>query len=238
MVKRHLSRLNAPKTWPIKRKGIKFITKPNPGSHSLATSMPISLVLKEMLKLVKTSAEAKKVLNSRKLKVNGKVKTDLKYSVGLMDVIQIGVLKENYRVLMNPKGKIIFHKISDAEAILKPSKIVDKTILKNKVVQINLSDGTNLLVKKDTYKVGDTVVIDLVKDKVKDHLKFEKGMLVYLESGKKVSSLGTIDSVKVFKGKQPDIIVFKGEDGHLLETKKEYAFVIGKQKPVISLPEK
>lgn len=35
MVRRHLKRIAAPKTWPIKRKEHKWIVRPTPGPHPL-----------------------------------------------------------------------------------------------------------------------------------------------------------------------------------------------------------
>jgi small subunit ribosomal protein S4e len=238
MVKKHLIRLNAPKTWPIKRKGLMFITRPNPGSHNLKTSMPTGVVLKEMLKHVKTTKEVKRILNSKGFIVNKKARVNPKYPVGLMDTIEIPAIKENYRALISRKGKLIFHSIKEAETAIKPCKIVGKRTLKNKKLQLNLNDGTNILVKKDEYKVGDTIVLDLKKKEIKQHIKFEKGALVYMTSGKMVATIGNVESVKSFKGKQPDSLIFKTKDGNILETKKEYAIVIGKDKPTITLPEK
>ena len=88
MVKRHLSRLNAPKSWPIKRKGIKFIRKPSPGAHTLRQCISLSLVIQNMLKYAKTSKEIKKILHERKILVNGKVKRDSAFAVGIMDVLK------------------------------------------------------------------------------------------------------------------------------------------------------
>jgi len=51
----HLSTLAAPKSWPIKRKGIKWITRPKSGPHNLKSSLPLIVVLRDMLKLTKIS---------------------------------------------------------------------------------------------------------------------------------------------------------------------------------------
>ena len=55
-----LKRLNAPKSWPVPRKSNVWVTSPNPGPHSLDGCMPLSVVLRDMLKVVDTAAEAKK----------------------------------------------------------------------------------------------------------------------------------------------------------------------------------
>nr|MCK4930221.1 30S ribosomal protein S4e [Nanoarchaeota archaeon] len=58
--------------------------------------------------------------------------------------------------------------------------------------------------------------------------KLEKGALVYLYKGKHAGQLVVIDD---FKGNN---IVFK-INKDVFETKKAYAFVVGKDRPVISL---
>ncbi len=73
MVKNHLSRLNAPKSWPIQRKGIKFIVRPSAGAHNMRECIPLNLVLKGLLKYSRTTKETKSVLNAGNVLINGKV---------------------------------------------------------------------------------------------------------------------------------------------------------------------
>ena len=54
MIKKHQKRLTAPKTWPIKRKGIKFITRPNPGKK-FEYSISLNTVLKDFIKKTNTT---------------------------------------------------------------------------------------------------------------------------------------------------------------------------------------
>ena len=60
MIKRHLKRYATPKTWNIKKKGIIFITRPNPGAHPRVLSMPINVVLRTMIQCVNTTKKRKK----------------------------------------------------------------------------------------------------------------------------------------------------------------------------------
>ena len=57
-------------------------------------------------------------------------------------------------------------------------------------------------------------------------------MLVYLVGGKHAGTLGIIENVSENK------IAYKEQagEGKKYETLKEYAFVIGKDKPIVSLP--
>ena len=55
MVKSHLKRIAAPRTWDIDRKTTKFIARPKPGQHTLQLGMPLAVLLKEILKKMKTN---------------------------------------------------------------------------------------------------------------------------------------------------------------------------------------
>lgn len=233
MVKNHLSRLSAPKSWPIARKGSKFVLKTSPGASSIAKSVSITLILREMLGLAKTAKEAKAIINSGKLLINKKVKKDPAHGVGLMDVVEIDEIKGYYRMLLDYKGKFMLHPIPKAETGLRPCKIRSKKLIKAGKIQLSLHDGSNIIVDNKDYKPGDTLLLS--DGKVKEHFKMEKGATVFITGGNKVSSVGTMEKVKSFKGCQDDDIVVKSKKA-LFETRKKYAFVIGKDKPSISLP--
>ena len=66
MAKNHITRLNAPTTWPIKKKGITWIVRPYPCGHKLEYCIPISVVLRTMTNHAKTMKEVKMILNNRK----------------------------------------------------------------------------------------------------------------------------------------------------------------------------
>jgi small subunit ribosomal protein S4e len=236
MVKQHLSRLAAPRSWPVKRKGIKFISRPSPGPHSMNNSMPINLILRDLLKITKTTNETKKILHNKEVLVDKKIRKDPNFPVGIFDVIEMPKIKLSYRLVYAKTGKIMVKQIDAKESNIKPCKIINKTILKKGKVQLNLDDGSNLLIDKDKYKVNDTVVILLDKREIKEHLPFDKGALIYIKGGKKIAALAKLQSIKPGEGLQPDNIIFKIKDGEF-ETRKDYAMVVGKDKPVIALDE-
>lgn len=229
MIKRHLKRLAVPKSWDIKRKGITFITRPKPGAHSYEEGLPITLVLKDMLKYAHTTHEVKKLLINKSILVDGTRRKDHRFIIGLMDVISIPELKEYYRILVNEKGKLILVKIDEKEAKLKPCKITGKKLVKKKM-QLNLFDGRNILVdKKNDYKTGDTIVIEIPSQKIVQHIKLERNAFLFITLGKKVGNVGKAENISQKE------ITFKSESGEIIETRKKYVFVIGKEKPVIRL---
>lgn len=222
----HLKRLYAPKSWRLKRKGIKFVVKPSPGPHSLKLSIPLSLVFRELLGTASNIKEVKRILFNNTVLVDGIRRKDHRFPVGIFDVIEIKETKDMFRIVFDNK-KIDLLKIEKNEANLKPCKITGKQKV-GKKMQLSLYDGKNLLVDKDTYKLGDTIVVEMPGNKIKNHLKLEKGNTIYLTGGKHLGIVGVVEDIKEGKVK------YKSSEG-VFETLKEHAFVIGADKPVLSV---
>ena len=223
MVKRHLKRLATKRSWPIKRKGITFITRPKPSGHNAMLSTSLNTLLKEMLYIAKTTKEVKYLLQHKEILVDGIKKTDHRFAAGLFDVISIKDTKENFRVLINKNGKLTLIKIDDKEAGLKPCKVIGKTHLKGDMLQINLNDGKNILTKKDGVKVGDTMILTIPEQKIKEIVKLDKGARIFLTGGGHIGTVGIVENID---GKT---IIFKSENDKF-ETLKKYAFAINRIK--------
>ena len=218
----------APTTWRIKRKGAKFVLRSNPGKQT-ELSMPVSLVLKNILKKCKTTKEVKSILNENEVIIDGKRRKDYKYPLGVMDVISFPITDEHYRMIITEKTRLDLIKIDKKESKLKPTKIIGKKILGKDKIQLNLFDGRNITIKKNDYSVGDTIVFKLPEQEIKEKFSMEKGNFVFLYKGKKKGEQGTIEEVK--EGK----IKIKNANGDIIMTEKEYAFVIGKNKPFVKI---
>jgi len=237
--KRHLKRLAAPSQWYLQRKSYKWAVRPRPGPHSMKTSIPLIYIVRDYLGYAKTAREARKILNEGKVLVDGRVRKDYKFPVGIMDVVSIPETGEHYRVLPNRIGKLILHPISEEEAKLKPLRISNKRMVKGAKVQLNLHDGSNHLVtmdEKDKYRTAYTVLMKVPEREVVEVIPFEVGAYVFVTQGKNVARKGKIVEVRQFPMGWPDVVTIEDENGELFDTLKEYAFVIGKEKPEISLP--
>jgi len=230
MTKDHLKRLFAPKSWNIKRKKDVFITRPNPGPHPFSLGMSLNSMLRDQLRYGKTRKEVVSILNNKDVLVNSVRRKDPKFMVGFMDLLSLPDFKEHYRILLTKKGRLQPVKIDDKESKVKISRIIGKRNIRKKT-QVNLSDSRNLLVDKDDYKVGDSLVIDLAKGTPAKHLKLEKSAFIFLTKGSHVGETGVIEDLK------EGSVFFKSKDGQVFETGKDCVFVIGKQKPEISIPE-
>jgi len=227
MGKNHLKRLNAPKKWRIKRKGLKFITRPSPGPHNINASMPLNIIIRDMLKYASTAREVRNILQNKNVLVNGIKRKEPNFPVGLFDVIEIVETKEYFRFIIDQKGKLNLVATEKADAELRACKITGKTKLKGKT-QLNLSDGCNILVEKDDYSTYETLFLTIPKKEIKKRIKFSKGALVYLTGGKNIGQIGTIEDIK------GNMVFYKTENG-VFETLKDYAFIIGEEKPLIKI---
>ena len=222
MVKNHLKRIAAPKHWTIGRKTNTFVTRPKPG-RSFELAMPLSHVLKELLKKGQTTKEVRFILQSTEVLVNGRRVHDHRRPIGFMDVISFPSINEHYRMTLSNNGKLVLATINDAAK--RVVKISGKTRV-TKGTQINCLDGTNLLVEKDVYKPGDSVL--LVDGNVNKHLPLKEGASIMLTGGRHLAVTGT---VKALEG---GIIRFSTEDGELT-TALRHAYVIGIAQPEVSV---
>jgi len=224
----HLKRMASPRTWNVKRKGEKFITKLTPGPHNSDLGMPFGVLLKEILGKAASSTEAKRIMNSNEIKIDGTSRKDVRFPVGLFDTIEFIGTGECFRVILNKGGKIDLAKISREEALLKPCKIIGKSMVKGKI-QLNLYDGKNILVGNNGHKVGDTVLIRLPGQAVSKHLKLGKKSAIFLTGGRHIGEVGNVEDISKNR------IVYKNEQSNIIETSKKYAFVVGEDKPLITV---
>ncbi len=244
--RRHLKRKPAPAFWPIHRKEAVWTGKPNPGPHAIAQSLPLTLVLRDMLGLAKTRREVKTVISQEKVLVDGMVQKEALFPTGLMDVISIRDAEKWYRVLSSEKG-LTLHPISKDEAGVKLCRVENKTILKGGNVQLNLHDGRNLLIpvkdpnrhEEDVFKTLDTVKITLPSQEVQGRLKMIEGVPAMIVSGKNIGRHGKIVAIEHREGqkRKNSLVTIEDSRGNRFQTTIEYVFVVGDTQTHISLPE-
>lgn len=227
MTKNHLKRINAPRTWPVNRKGTKWIMKPSSGPHELEQSMPLNVVIRNLLGYAGKTKEVKKILHNKEILVDGISRGDVKFPVGIFDVISIPKTKENFLFLLNKKGKFFLSKLDEKYANLKYIQIIGKKMLKKNILQLNFSNGYNLIGDVKNYNVGDSIVINLKDKKVVNHLKLEKNSIVYVTGGSYVGLIGTINKLHSSNSLRNDMVELKFGD-KMVNTLRKYVFVIDK----------
>ncbi len=230
----HQKRLSAPKTYKIPRKIFKWIVKPFPGPHN-KNAIPLLIIVRDYLKLVDTAREARRVISSGEILVDGVPRKNYKFPVGLFDVIKIPKLEKSYRIVFDKKGRYVPIEIKDDN--LKLYKIVNKTMVRGGRIQLNLFDGTNILGSNE-FKTKDSILMQIPEKKIVDHLRFEEGALVMITGGSHAGEIGRVKSYKVVRSSAPNLVTVVKDDGTEFTTIVDYVFVIGKKdsdKPVIDI---
>ena len=231
----HLKRLVAPQFWPVPKKKYTWTFTPSPGPHKKNESIPLAIIVRDVLGLVETGKEAKRIIKARELLVDGKVRTDHRYPVGLLDVVSIPKMNKHYRIVPYKNGlKLI--EIDENDAKKKILKIVNKRSIKRNRFQLNLNDGRNIIVKENKYKTNASLLVELPSLKILDYVEMDVGNLVLITSGQNSGKIARIVEVKEGRFNVKPKLICEAE-GKKIEVLKEHAIVVGKDEPLIKVSE-
>ncbi|MDD3753933.1 MAG: 30S ribosomal protein S4e [Methanobacterium sp.] len=232
--RKHLKRFKSPEHWPIHPKEFKWTVKPSPGPHSIEGSLPLLIIVRDILQIADNAREARIILNNGDILVDGRIRKDYKFPVGFMDVIQIPKTGIAYRALPDERGRLALHPIEKENMDFKLCRIEDKTTIKGGKTQLNLHDGRNFITDGE-YKTGDVLVLNVPEQEIKDHIKFESGTVGLITGGKHIGEKGTVKEINITHGSMPNTVLMETKQ-KTFQTLQEYVFVLGKDKPVITLP--
>ncbi len=189
----HTKRLAIPKVIPVSnKKETKFMITSSPGPHSKSEAIPIRVLLREVLGVAKSASEAKKLLKTRKVLIDGKARTDEAFPVGLMDVVFLKGGDKTYRIVVNRKGKLV--PVETKEASKKIAKVIGKRTVAGGKFMAVLHDGRNISIDNNV-KVGDSLVISLPEQKVQEVLKFQKGVRCLVTEGKHSGEIAVLEEL-------------------------------------------
>lgn len=230
---KHMKRLASPRVWLIPKKRHIWAVKQSPGPHPIERSVPLLIMVRDMLGFCDTAREGRRIIGDRNILIDGRIVTNYKMPVGFMDVLTIPKAKEDYRALLDTRGKIRPIRISKDRAKWKLVRIENITTIKGGKTQLNLHDGRNILVDKGRYKTGDVLKIELPTQKILNSYALEKGNVAIIIGGRHSGQIGTIENYKVTRGPKPNIVEFK--EG--FSTIRDHVFVVGRKSPEITVPE-
>ena len=228
-----IRRLTAPRSWPIKRKAHHWVTKTSPGAHALEDSVPVTVVVRDLLKICDTAAEVKRVVSNRDMLVDGKIVKDVKKGIGLMDVVSFPKSNTHYRMMINVRGKLTLVPIPEEKASWKLCRIDNKTTVRGGKIQLNLHDGRNILADSDEHKTGDVLKIEVPSQKILESYKMGEGSLALITSGSNVGKAEIIDEIIVRRLSSDNIVNFKNGSS----TTRSNIFVIGNKVSEVELIE-
>jgi small subunit ribosomal protein S4e len=216
----HLKRHAMPAIWHLARKRKVFAVRPSPGPHPRDNCIPLQVVLRDVLHYVENAGEAKKILNEGRVLVDKKARKDIHYPLGLMDVLEIPDVKEQFRVGVNRKG-LVLEKIPASEAGKKLCRIKNKTAVKGGMVQLNLHDSILIQLRDTSHPMqrGDKEILK--------HFRLEKGSYAVITAGRNTGVKGKIRDIRVKKSMLEKSTVILESEGKSIETLLDYVMVTG-----------
>ena len=240
-----LKRLNTPAHLQIKRKHGKFFVNPSAGPHPSRFCLPLLHIVRDLLKIVDSHREAKKLIGLGHFKIDGKIVRNKLFPVGLMDILSIEKINKHYRILPDSHHGLILHEVSEEESIYKLCRIKNKKTIKGGHIQLNLHDGRNIIIKvqnpkkpkEDIYQRMDVLKISLPEQEILKILKFKENNLAIIMSGKNIGQIGKISNILKRFGPKASTVSITDADGDQTETLYDYTFVIGEENSEIDLPE-
>ncbi len=225
---------SAPEFWKIERKTNTFTTSPSPGPHSFLSSIPLRIVIRDILGVVETALEARIVLNAGKVQVDGITRKDPGFPVGLMDVVHLPDTQKYYRVMPFKHGLFLKEMTKDYDRKL--LKIRNKRMLKGGKMQLNLHDGSNIITNNAAYKPNDVVAIKMPSREIISHTPLETGVTVLITGGKNMGKIAKLKEKQTISGSRADEVIVETAEGPA-KTQAKFIFPIGKEKPMIDLGE-
>lgn len=232
-MEKHQKRIAAPRSWKIERKTARWAVKPKQGPHPKERSMPLLLIVRDMLKLADNSREAKRILNEGNVLVNGKVRKDRKFPVGVFDIISIPLIKAHYLVLLDKRDKLSLVEINSRSASKKLCRVNGKRMIKDGVIQLNLHDGRNILPGEAgaEIKTHDSLLLSIPDSKIMKHFAYKEGSNVVVIGGKHSAQTGVIEEIKKVHSPQPNVVRIKSSEGEeTFESREDTVFVVGEKK--------
>ncbi len=217
-----LKRYAMPRWWRVARKAYPWITKPSPGPHPQESCLPLLVVLRDVLHIADKAAEVKKVIKAGKVLVDKRVVKDKGFPVGLMDVIELPDIGKAWRVVPDQRGFVLKQtKKTDT----KLCRIEGKRMIRSGIIQLNLHDGRNVLVKEKKYKVGDSVIIELPGQKIVEHLQLKTGQPAFIIAGKNMGVTGKIKMIGIRKSLIEKATITLSTSAGDVQTLKDYVMV-------------
>jgi len=248
--KKHMKRLNAPKHWMLDKMGGVWAPRPSTGPHKLRECLPLCLILRNRLKYALTRREVQMIVMNRSIAIDGKIRTDLNYPAGFMDVVSIEKTNETFRLLFDVKGRYLLHRIKKDEGEYKLCRI--KKVSKGSKPRIGTNplitgqagavpfavthDGRTLRYPDPKIQVNDVVKLNIATGKVVEFVKFEVGNTVIITAGANTGRVGILARIERHPGGH-NIVHVTDKKGHNFATRVNNAFIIGTSgESLISLP--
>ena len=234
---RHQKRLAAPISYPVARKPYKFTFHGEAGAHGIkdANSIPLGIILREILGFAKTKRDLKFILNKRQVFVDNRPIISPRWMVGPNDVLSIPSIDVYYRMTPWPgRRHVKLLPIDKKDSSWKLCVITNKHTLTGGDLQLNLDDGRNILIKKDDkdfskYNTKGTLKLEIPSQKVLAYYPFELNSPVLIVRGTNTGLSGKLSYIEKRIGKNRSIAIVEAGDDKII-TAMENIIIAGKDK--------
>jgi len=224
--KKHLKRVYAPSHWMLDKLRGDWAPRPSCGPHKLRECMPMSILLRQRLKYALTYKEVKLICMQRLVKVDNKIRTDMCYPAGFMDVVSLEKTNQHFRLLYDTKGRFVIHQIHKDEAAYKLCRVMSHEFGPGGNPYITTHDGRTIRFPDPDVKANDTVLVNLETGKIENKCKFEVGAMCMIKGGNNTGRVGVITTREKHPGSY-EIIHVKDASGNSFCTRISNVMCIG-----------
>lgn len=212
----------------------KFIAMPEPGPHCFKLSLPLQVLVRDLLKTAETGREAKHVISHSMILVDGVARTSYKFPVGLMDVVSVKELNKHYRVLVNEKGVLAPVEISQEEASTKICRVNRKYLYKGRL-RLTTEDGRTFETDDRSLNIGGSLLVKIPDGTIMDKAPLAEGNSGYVFMGKHAGTIGVVKKVSESSLLRDGMVTLVLNDGSEVSTVRDYVMIVGREKPWLKL---
>ncbi|MBM3896940.1 MAG: 30S ribosomal protein S4e [Thaumarchaeota archaeon] len=230
-----LNRTQAPTFWGVPRKSNHLAPNTSSGSHPKALSIPLIVLIRDVLKLAKTAKEVRTAIIYGGVIVDGVARRTPNFPVGLMDVLEMRSLGKIFRLVPTKTRTLYPIEVAEGEKNLKLCAIKNKVSVRKNMVQYGTHDGRSLLTGPEVnMRVSDSALIEVPSQKIAKHIAMKKGSVVIVTGGERQGEVGTLNAIKLGTVTRPRMANVE-INGNSIEIPAELVMVVGDGKPVVTV---
>lgn len=227
-------RISVSKTRKLMKKEYAWTFRAIPGPHTAESSVPLGFVVRDLLAFARNAKEARFLLNNNVVLVNGVRRTDVRFPVGIFDVVDFETTKKRYRVFLDRKGVVTLREIPVGGKLAKLCKLSGKKSAGKGKFQYVFNDGTVLLNEKDSMKIGDSAKIEFPGKRIAEVYPLQKGSVAYVVGGLHIGQTAKVTDIIEGTISREKLVNLKSEKASF-QTVARNVFVIGEKKSEIEL---
>ena len=216
--------MTTPKYLGIGKKQNAYVIKPRAGRHTLGRSIALSLLLRK-LGMADTAKDAAKIIKTGNVLVNKKVVKDVKFPIGLSDIIEIPEAKKCISVSIDERAHIETKEKDSAEYGSQLFKVIGKYKTHDNQIMLRLHDGSVIKADKKVM-VNDSVALN-DKGAMGKVFSLQNGAKCFVINGVHVGTSGLVKSLVNGTIQTEASVLIKPEQGEEFETLVKNIMITG-----------